>query len=273
MPWPARQQPVHPDPQAQVVTTRRSWPPATAPSTWCHHTRRRRVRRRPRHRGQIEARPSSAESWADLLSSRASTRASRWPRCWSAPPTCRREQRLLNGGDFLGSAGERLFGFINGQTGAGNRSDRGSCTWSRTGAPAGTPPPGRPCHQRPAQRRGPADVFGDFPTLADPRHADAYSPVWDVQPAVDPKAVKAGPTPARSTRTRSQPGRDPADLLTGVNPATGQPTPYGSVGVSTSTAWSSATPPRSRQPTWLPRPRLSVPAAEARRPRPGTRGS
>ena len=25
------------------------------------------------------------------------------------------------------------------------------------------------------------NVFGDFPTLADPRHADAYSPLWDAQ--------------------------------------------------------------------------------------------
>ena len=23
------------------------------------------------------------------------------------------------------------------------------------------------------------NVFGDFPTLANPRHADAYSPLWD----------------------------------------------------------------------------------------------
>jgi hypothetical protein len=25
------------------------------------------------------------------------------------------------------------------------------------------------------------NVFGDFPTLKDPRHADAYSPLWDAQ--------------------------------------------------------------------------------------------
>ena len=24
-------------------------------------------------------------------------------------------------------------------------------------------------------------MFGDFPTLADPRHAHAYSPLWDAQ--------------------------------------------------------------------------------------------
>ena len=34
------------------------------------------------------------------------------------------------------------------------------------------------------------NVFGDFPTLADPRHADAYSPLWDAQLGLwTPKAV------------------------------------------------------------------------------------
>jgi len=41
-------------------------------------------------------------------------------------------------------------------------------------------------------------VFGDFPTLTDPRHADAYSPPWDAQLGLwTPKAVagriSAGP--------------------------------------------------------------------------------
>ena len=51
----------------------------------------------------------------------------------------------FNGGDdFLGSARERLFGFINGQTGAGTRRRRGSCTWSRTVTRPRTPPPATP---------------------------------------------------------------------------------------------------------------------------------
>ena len=51
----------------------------------------------------------------------------------------------FNGGDdFLGSARERLFGFINGQTGAANPKRRDSCTWSRTGSPQRTPPPPTP---------------------------------------------------------------------------------------------------------------------------------
>jgi hypothetical protein len=43
------------------------------------------------------------------------------------------------GDDFLGSARERLFGFINGQTGANNKSRKASSTWSRTVTPPRTP--------------------------------------------------------------------------------------------------------------------------------------
>jgi hypothetical protein len=36
-------------------------------------------------------------------------------------------------------------------------------------------------------------VFGDFPTLSDPRHADAYSPLWDAQLGLwAPKAFSEG---------------------------------------------------------------------------------
>ena len=51
----------------------------------------------------------------------------------------------FNGGDdFLGLARERLFGFINGQTGADNPNAQGSCTWSRTGMRPRTPPRATP---------------------------------------------------------------------------------------------------------------------------------
>ena len=46
------------------------------------------------------------------------------------------------------------------------------------------------------------NVFGDFPTLADPRHADAYSPLWDAQLGLwTPRRSRKGCTPGRSTRT------------------------------------------------------------------------
>jgi len=75
--------------------------------------------------------------------------------------------------------------------------------------------------------------FGDFPTLASPRHADAYSPLWDAQLGLwTDKAVRAG----LNTRQIDENvvfnlAATRPDLLTGVDPATGQPAPYGAVGV------------------------------------------
>src|SRR6266508_2375013 len=105
-----------------------------------------------------------------------------------------------NGGDdFLGSGRERLFGFINGQSGADNKQAQGFVHLATDGHLA---------EDASAQNTALIDalrnggdllnVFGDFPTLRDPRHAQAAS-----RP----------------------------DLLTGVDPASGQPAPYGSVGV------------------------------------------
>jgi hypothetical protein len=91
-------------------------------------------------------------------------------------------------------------------------------------------------------------VFGDFPTLADPRHADAYSPLWDAQLGLwTAKAIRTG----RNTRQIDENvvfnlAATRPDLLTGVNPATGQPAPYGSVGVDINCAvlgWLGTQPP------------------------------
>jgi len=145
------------------------------------------------------------------------------------------DKAAYNGGDdFLGSSRERLFGFVNGQTGAGNPQAQGfqhlgkDSYLSRDASAADT--------QMIAALRGGGDlleVFGDFPTLKDKRHADAYSPLWDAQLGMwTPKAVKAGLNTRQIDEnvvlnlaaTRS-------DLLTGVDPATGMPQPYGSVGI------------------------------------------
>ena len=77
------------------------------------------------------------------------------------------------------------------------------------------------------------NVFGDFPTLKDPRHADAYSPLWDAQLGLwTPKAVKQGLNKRQiDENVVFNLAATRPDLLTGVNPATGKPTPYGSVGV------------------------------------------
>ena len=141
----------------------------------------------------------------------------------------------FNGGDdFLGSARERLFGFINGQAGAGQPE----------GAGVRAPGQGRVRligrqrgqhrdDRRPAQRRDLLNVFGDFPTLTDPRHADAYSPLWDAQLGLwTPKAVKAGLNTRQIDENQVfNLAATRPDLLTGVDPATGKPAPYGSAGV------------------------------------------
>ena len=68
------------------------------------------------------------------------------------------DKAAFNGGDdFLGSARERLFGFINGQTSAANPKRRDSCTWSRTGSPHGRLRRQHRDDRRAAQRRRPAE--------------------------------------------------------------------------------------------------------------------
>ncbi|HZC52658.1 MAG TPA: hypothetical protein VE441_09195 [Mycobacterium sp.] len=140
-----------------------------------------------------------------------------------------------NGGDdFLGSARERLFGFINGQTGANNPQSQGFRHLVLDGHAAEDASAGNQAFIDALRNGGDLlNVFGDFPTLTDPRHADAYSPLWDAQLGLwTDKAVKAG----LNTRQIDESvvfnlAATRPDLLTGVDPATGQPKPYGSAGV------------------------------------------
>jgi hypothetical protein len=140
-----------------------------------------------------------------------------------------------NGGDdFLGSARERLFGFINGQTGAQNPNAQGFVHLTKDGFASQDASAGNHALINALRRGGDLlNVFGDFPTLKDPRHADAYSPLWDAQLGLwTPKAVKEG----LNTRQIDENvvfnlADQRPDLLTGVNPATGQPAPYGADGV------------------------------------------
>jgi hypothetical protein len=141
----------------------------------------------------------------------------------------------FNGGDdFLGSARERLFGFINGQTGATNPNAQGFVHLIKDGFAAQDASAGNTAMINALRNGGDfLNVFGDFPTLKDPRHADAYSPLWDAQLGLwTPKAVKEG----LNTRQIDENvvfnlAATRPDLLTGVDPATGQPAPYGSAGV------------------------------------------
>ena len=98
------------------------------------------------------------------------------------------------GDDFLGSARERLFGFINGQTGANNPNAQGFVHLVKDGHAAEDASAGNTALINALRNGGDLlNVFGDFPTLSDPRHADAYSPLWDAQLGLwTPKAVAAG---------------------------------------------------------------------------------
>ena len=145
------------------------------------------------------------------------------------------DHAAFNGGDdFLGSARERLFGFINGQTGAGNPQAQGFVHLVKDGLAAQDASAGNAALINALRHGGDLlNVFGDFPTETDPRHADAYSPLWDAQLGLwTDKAVRAG----LNTRQIDENvvfnlAATRPDLLTGVDPATGKPKPYGSAGV------------------------------------------
>ena len=136
--------------------------------------------------------------------------------------------------DFLGSARERLFGFVNGQTGVNNPQAQGFQHLAKDGPISENAVQTNTAFINALRYGGDVlNVFGDFPTLLSPRHADAYSPLWDAQLGMwTPKAIKEGLDKRQIDENQvlnlaySRP-----DLLTGVNPATGQPQLYGSVGV------------------------------------------
>ena len=177
--------------------------------------------------------------------------------------------------DFLGSARERLFGFINGQTGVNNPQAQGFQHLAKDGLVSEDAVQTNTAFINALRYGGDLlNVFGDFPTLTSPRHADAYSPLWDAQLGLwTPKAVNEGLNKRQTNENTvlnlafSRP-----DLLTGVNPATGQPQLYGSVGVDincavigyTATAPKPLAPRTSRVPSSRPGNRQA--AAGAARP-------
>jgi len=141
----------------------------------------------------------------------------------------------FNGGDdFLGSARERLFGFINGQTGQNNPQAQGFQHLALDGE-VGENASQENTKFINALRFGGdlLNVFGDFPTLASPRHSAAYSPLWDAQLGLwTPKAIKEGLDKRQiDENTVLNLAANRPDLLTGVNVETGEPAAYGSVGV------------------------------------------
>jgi len=140
-----------------------------------------------------------------------------------------------NGGDdFLGSARERLFGFINGQIGADNKQAQGFRNLVLDGHASEDASADNTALINALRNGGDLlNVFGDFPTLKDPRHAQAYSPLWDAQLGLwTDKAVKEGLNTRQIDEVQVfNLAATRPDLLTGINPATGQPAPYGAQGV------------------------------------------
>ena len=145
------------------------------------------------------------------------------------------DKAAYNGGDdFLGSARERLFGFINGQTGADNKEAQGFVHLIKDGHASEDASASNTALINALRNGGDLlNVFGDFPTLSDPRHADAYSPLWDAQLGLwTDKAIKEGFNTRQIDEVQVfNLAATRPDLLTGINPATGQPAPYGATGV------------------------------------------
>lgn len=135
---------------------------------------------------------------------------------------------FLGGDDSLGSARERIFPFINGQTGAANGQAQGLDHLVKDGLNAQDASLNNPALLTALRNGGDAlNVLGDFPSLDDPRHANAYSPLWDAQLGEwTKKAIAAGLNTRQTDENQilnlafSRP-----DLLTGPGGAA-----YGSVG-------------------------------------------
>jgi hypothetical protein len=145
------------------------------------------------------------------------------------------DKAAYNGGDdFLGSARERLFGFVNGQTGTDNKESQGFVHLVKDGHASEDASASNTALIDALRNGGDLlNVFGDFPTETDPRHAQAYSPLWDAQlGAWTDKAVKAGLNTRQIDEVQVfNLAATRPDLITGIDPATGQPAPYGAAGV------------------------------------------
>ena len=169
------------------------------------------------------------------------------------------DRAAYNGGDdFLGSARERLFGFINDQTGANHRQAQGFHHLALDSHVSEDASADKTALINALRNGGDLlSVFGDVPTLTDPRHAQAYSPLWDAQLRLSTdNAIKQGLNIRQIDEVRlfNLAATGP-DLLTGVDPATGQSAPYGAVGVDVNCAvlaWLGDKPPTANLATPAP---------------------
>ncbi len=87
---------------------------------------------------------------------------------------------FMGGDDFLGSVRERIFPFVNGQTGRNNPEAQGLAHLILDGHAAEDASLGNTDLIRALQVGGDAlNIQGDFPTLSDPHRKFAYSPLWE----------------------------------------------------------------------------------------------
>ena len=102
---------------------------------------------------------------------------------------------FLGGDDFLGSARERIFTFVNGQTGKDNPESQGLAHLILDGhATEDANLDNTELLEALRDDDGDAlNIQGDFPSLANPRFANAYSPLWDAQVSEwTPEAIEMG---------------------------------------------------------------------------------
>ena len=107
--------------------------------------------------------------------------------------------------DFLGSARERLFGFVNGQTGVNNPQAQGFMHLTKDGMVSENAVQTNTAFINALRYGGDIlNVFGDFPTLTDPSTPTPTARYGTPGSACGPRrrSPKAW-TSARSTRTRS----------------------------------------------------------------------
>ncbi len=92
------------------------------------------------------------------------------------------QSAFVGADDFLGSGRERIFVFTNGQSGATNPNAQGIDHLIRDGHASQDASLANTALIDALRNGGDLqNTLGDFPSLADPRHANAYSPLWDAQ--------------------------------------------------------------------------------------------
>ncbi len=139
-----------------------------------------------------------------------------------------KQSSFVGGDDFLGSARERIFIFLNGQTGSKNPQAQGIAHLIADGhASEDASLKNRPLLDALSNDGDLLNVLGDFPSLNDPRHANAYSPLWDAQVGQWSKKAVAGGLNRRQNDENEviNLAATRPDLITGPKGV-----PYGSVG-------------------------------------------